>query len=150
MTLFNTCHSLGSDPQHGCANKTLKVLGDMCFAESLDASYEPKFHRQSHHDHAPVPLHKIHMPCQSSVSFLHLKFQKKIFPIDANCQDMRCTVHQDALCWFLRNNTLSCSMSRVIFFLNPTCTHVHKTSSSTSLPDLPFITDTHQTAPALF
>ena len=42
MTLFNTCHNLGSDPQHGCANKTLKVLSDMCFAESLDASYETK------------------------------------------------------------------------------------------------------------
>ena len=33
---------------------------------------------------------------------------------------------------------------------NTMCTHVHKTSSFTSLPDLPFITDTHQTAAALF
>ena len=42
MTLFNTCHNLGSDPQHGCANKTLKVLSDMCFAESLEGGYEIK------------------------------------------------------------------------------------------------------------
>jgi len=78
-----------------------------------------------------VPLHKIHMPCQSSVSFLHLKFQKKIFPIDANCQDMRCTVHQDALCWFLRNNALSCSMSRVLF------SWTQRAHMSTKHPPLP-------------
>ena len=65
MTLFNTCHSLGSDPQHCCANKTLKILGDMCFAESLDASYEPKFHWQSHHD----LFHSTKFTCHANLQY---------------------------------------------------------------------------------
>ena len=40
--------------------------------------------------------------------------QEDFLSIDASCQDMCCTVHQDSLCWFLQNNALSCSMSRVL------------------------------------
>jgi hypothetical protein len=96
-------------------------------------------------------FHSTKFTCHANLQYRSFTSRfRRNFLNDSNCQDMRCTVHQDSLCWFLQNNALSCSMSRVLFFLNPTCTYVHKISSSTSLPDLPFTADTHQTAAALF